>query len=126
MGTCLRVPTCAVGGAGGPQCRSLYPRPFVRPQASDFFPVLLSDMLRTKLLKPPMWENEIALIFQSLVLHLGRALVGPESGSDVSKSSVISPKHLIALQNTRLAVHQEIQRKWSVRNMASVAEVSPA
>jgi AraC family transcriptional regulator, arabinose operon regulatory protein len=92
------------------------------PQSSEFFPVALSEMLRTKLLKPPLWEDEIALSFHALVLHLARAL----SEQATVATSEISPKHLIALQTTRLAVHQELQRKWSVPDMARLAGISSA
>ncbi len=96
------------------------------PRTSEFFPVLLSGMLRAKLLKPPLWEDEIALSFRALLLQLARALAPPDSATAAAKASLISPRHLIALQTTRLAVHQDLQRKWSVRDMARLAEISPA
>ena len=97
-----------------------------RPRTSEFFPVLLSGMLRAKLLKPPLWEDEIALAFHALILQIARALAPPDSATTAAKASLISPRHLIALQTTRLEVHQDLRRKWSVRDMARLAEISPA
>lgn len=91
------------------------------PQGSEFFPVLLNEMLRAKLLKQPFWEEEIALAFHSLVLRLARAL----TASTAQAAAMISPRLLASLQGARQAVHQDLARKWSVRDMARLAEVGP-
>jgi AraC family transcriptional regulator of arabinose operon len=91
------------------------------PKSSEFFPVLLNEMLRAKLLKQPFWEDEIALAFHALVLRLSRAL----TDSATRAAAIISPRLLAALQSARQAVHQDLARKWSVCDMARLAEVGP-
>jgi AraC-like DNA-binding protein len=59
---------------------------------------------------------------QALLLQLARALCEQSNAT----TAAISPKNLIALQITRLAVHQDLQRKWSVPDMARLAGISSA
>lgn len=92
------------------------------PRQSEFFPILLSEMLQTKLRKPPLWEDEIGLAFHSLVLHLARALVTPSAND----AAAISSQEVITLQTVRAGVHQDLRRAWSVAAMARQASVSPA
>ncbi len=93
-----------------------------RPASNDFFPVHLSEMLRIKLGKQPFWEEEIELVFHTFVLHLARALTAPT----VSPVAAISAKHLLALQEARLSIRQDLQRKWSTTDMACLAGLSPS
>jgi AraC-like DNA-binding protein len=79
-------------------------------------------MLQAKLRKPPLWEYEIALAFQSLVMHLARALVEPSTND----GAVISSPQVITVQTVRLSVHQDLRRSWTIAAMARLAGVSPA
>lgn len=114
-----------IDGTQVPELLTRYGLPVGRiftPRQSEFFPILLSEMLQAKLRKPPLWEDEIALAFHALVLQLARALAPPST----TPGKAITSQDVITLQTVRLAVHQDLRRSWSVAAMARLAQVSPA
>lgn len=92
------------------------------PRASDFFPVLLSELLRCKLSRQAWWEAEAELLVHALVLQLARAS-GPPSATAVP---AISARQLLAVQEARVAIRQDLTRRWRIEDMARLAGLSPA
>jgi len=91
-------------------------------QGGDFFPVMLSDIRRISLFKQRFWEDELALVFESFIVRLARA----HSAKTQGPISTIPPQFVVALQSTRMAIGEDLRRKWSVHDMAKLAGLGPS
>jgi AraC-like DNA-binding protein len=90
------------------------------PGGLDFVPALISDMRRERVSCDPLASTARALLVGELLMNLSRRCQQPGS-------VVLSPQQAEArekFQALRQRMHQEIQRHWSVADMAATVHLS--
>lgn len=89
------------------------------PCDTRFLPRTFEEITHEKQHAEPGGEEAVELLVRQLLLKLGRALRNP-----ATQLTRAEAEHLPVLRNLRWRVHEELSRRWTVREMATQAGLS--
>lgn len=92
-----------------------------RPASVNFFVPLVLEMQNELHRKSTFWEQEASRLLERLLRLLGRAAA--ESPASHSRTE---SRHLRAISDVRMRVHQDPSRPWTVTAMAAMVSLSPS
>jgi len=112
-----------ISGSGVEQCLDKYQIPVnraIETSRPDFLTPLLEEARRQMVRKHRYFEDAVTEVGRSLLRHLARTLYQ-------SDQVELSPyqKHMLAtLHSVRAQVYKDLQRRWTVDDMAALANMS--
>jgi len=114
-----------ISGHGVAECIEHYKIPInrvVSVEHPDFLTPLLEEAQRQLVRKHQYWEDALTEIGRSLFRHLARALYQ----KNPTELSPFQKDLLATLHRVRAQVYKDLKRRWTVDDMAVLANMSPA
>jgi AraC-like DNA-binding protein len=112
-----------VSGEGVAECIERYNIPVnqaIEVADMDFLPALLEEARRHAIRKHRYWQDAVTEIFRSVFRRLARALFP----HDLTQESPYRKQLLATMHSVRAAVYKDLARKWTVDDMAAMANMS--
>ncbi|MCW3058329.1 MAG: hypothetical protein JWQ02_150 [Capsulimonas sp.] len=113
-----------LSGAGVAECIERYRIPVnqaVETPHPDFLASLLREALQHQARKHRHWEDSVTEVCRAIFRRLSRALFQ----TDLVEISPYQRHMLATMQGVRAHVYKDLQRRWTVEDMAAVASMSP-